>query len=70
MEFDIFISNFEKMLGHIHSFNPDFSITLGDFNARSNDMWVGDTKTSRGSRVDSLTTCYGFRQLISEPTHI
>ena len=23
-----------------------------------------------GSQIDSLTTCYGFRQLILEPTHI
>ena len=58
------------MLGDIHSFNPDFSIILGDFNARSNNWWVGDTQTSEGSRIDSLTTSYGFRQLISGPKHI
>ena len=58
------------MLGNIHSFNSDFSIILGDFNARLNNWWVGDTQASEGSRIDSLTTSYGFRQLISEPTHI
>ena len=36
LEFDTFISNFEKMFGDIHSFNPDFSIILDDFTARSN----------------------------------
>ena len=46
MEFDTSISNFEKMPGDIHSFNPDFSIILGDFNARPNKWWVGDTQTS------------------------
>ena len=61
---------FEKMFGDIHSFNPDFSIILGDFNARSKNWWVGDTQTCEGSRIDSLTTSCGFRQLTSEPTHI
>ena len=70
LEFDTFISNFEKMLGDIHPFNPDFSIILGDFNARSNKWWVGDTQTSEGSQIDSLTTSYGFRQIISELTYI
>ena len=51
------------MLGDIHSFNPDFSILLGDFNTRSNKWWVGDTQTSEGSQINSLSTSYGFRQL-------
>ena len=34
LEFDTFIPNFEKMLRGIHSFNPNFSIIVGDFNAR------------------------------------
>ena len=58
------------MLSDINSFNPDFSIILGDFNAKSKNWWHCDTQTSEGSRIDSLTTSYGFQQLISEPTHI
>ena len=58
------------MLGDIHSFNPDVSIILGNFNASSNKWWVSDTQTSEGSQIDSLTTSYGFRQIVSEPTHI
>ena len=58
------------MLGDIQSFKSDFSIILGDFNARSNKWWVGDTQTSEGSRIDSLAISYSFRQLISEPKHI
>ena len=34
------------MPGDIHAFNPDFSSILGDFNARPNKWWVGDTQTS------------------------
>ena len=44
------------MVGDIHSFNPDFSITLSDFNARLYNWWVGDTQTSEGSQIVSLTT--------------
>ena len=54
----------------LSSSDPHFSIILGDFNARSNNWWQGDTQTSEGSRIDYLTTSYGFQQLISEPTHI
>ena len=70
LEFDNFILNFEKTLSDINSFNPDFSIILGDFNAKSKNWWHCDTQTSEGSQIDSLTTSYGFQQLISEPTHI
>ena len=62
VDWNYFISNSKKMLGDIHSFNPDFSIILGDFNARSYKWWVGGTQTSEGSQNDSLTTSYGFRQ--------
>ena len=58
------------MLSDINSSNPHFSIIPGDFNARSNNWWQGDTQTSEGSQIDYLTTSYGFQQLISEPTHI
>ena len=49
------------MLGDIHSFNPDFSIILGDFNAMLNKWWVGDIQASEGLQIDYLTTSYGFR---------
>ena len=49
LEFDNFILNFEKMLSDINSSNPHFSIILGDFNARSNNWWQGDTQISEGS---------------------
>ena len=42
-------------------FYPDFSIIFGNFNVRSNKWWVGDTQTSEGSQIDSLTASYGFR---------
>ena len=70
LEFDNFILKFEKMLIDINSSKPHFSIILRHFNVRSNNWWQGDTQTSEGSRIDYLTTSYGFQQLISEPTYI
>ena len=64
------ILNFEMILSNINSPNPHFSIILGDFIARSNNWWQGDTQTSEGSQIDYLTTSYGFQKLISKPTHI
>ena len=45
LEFDTFISKFEKLLSDIHSFNPDFLIIFDDFNARSN-IWITQTSES------------------------
>ena len=74
LEFDTFISSFENMLSDVHSFNPDFSIIHGHFNARSNKWWVSDTQISKGLlegwQNHSLRTFYGFRQITSEPTYI
>ena len=39
------------MFDDIHTFNPDFSIILGDFNARSNNWWVGNTQTSESLQI-------------------
>ena len=58
------------MHGDIQSLNPDLSVILGNFSARSKNWWVDYTQTSEGSQINYLTTSYGFRQLISEPTHL
>ena len=41
-EFNNFLSGFENMLNVISSCKPDFSIILGDFNARSISCWQND----------------------------
>ena len=43
---------------------------IGDFNVRSRSWWSDDITSYEGSRIDSLTTTYGFHQLISDPTHL
>ena len=43
---------------------------IGDFNAKSCNWSINDTTTPEGAQLDSITSLYGMKQLISEPTHI
>ena len=49
---------------------PDFTVVLGDFNAKSTTWCDKDTTTFEGTRIEALTALYGLHQIISEPTHI
>jgi len=69
-EFNDFLSGFENMLNIINSFKPDFTIILGDFNARSKSWWQNDLNSIEGTKIDALASYHGLHQLISEPTHI
>ena len=68
--FNCFLLNFEKMLQEISAFKPDFSIILGDFNARSKSWWKSDIGTIEGTKIDGVTSSYGLQQLISQSTHL
>ena len=69
-EFDLFLSNFEKLLIDINKRKPFLSVITRDFNARSSSWWPKDINTTEGSKLFSLTSSNGFPQLINEPTHI
>ena len=58
------------MLNFIYSLKPDFTIILGDFNARSKSWWKDDINKIEGTKIDALTSYHGLHQLISQPTHI
>ena len=45
-------------------------ISFNDFNVRSMSLWVHDIKNTEGTRIESVSSLYGFSQLIPEPTHI
>ena len=68
-EFDLFLSNFKKLLNDMNERKPFLSVITGDFNARSSSWWSKDIVTTEGSKL-SLTSSNGFPQLINEPTHI
>ena len=69
-EFQSFISNLEKLLININSFDPHFVILLGDFNAKSKSWSLNDITTEEGTILENLTSLYGMKQLISALTHI
>ena len=41
-EFDLFLTNFEKLLSDISEHKPFLSVITGDFNARSSSWWSED----------------------------
>ena len=68
-EFDLFLSNFEKLLIDIKNRKPYLSVITGDLNARSSFWWSDDINTTEGTKLFSQTSSDGFQQLINEPTH-
>ena len=70
LEFQHFLSGFEQLLINIEGFKPNFTVLLGDYNARSRSWWASDTNTPEGMQLDALTSSYGLQQLVNEPTHI
>ena len=69
-EFDLFLSNFEKLLININKRKPFLSVITYDFNARSSSWWPKDINTKKGSKLFSPTSSNGFPQLTNEPTQI
>ena len=70
IEFESFLSGFEDMLSSVLFSKSQFTVNLGDFNARSSTWWSNDITNINGTLIDSLKTTRGFKQLISHATHI
>ena len=45
-------------------------VALGDFNAKSNSWYRNDSTDTEGSKIDILTSTFGFHQIFNEATHI
>ena len=45
-------------------------IALGDFNAKSSNWYNKDITSDEGRKIEAVTSQYGLRQEINEPTHI
>ena len=69
-EFDEFLRSFESVIDNIKQSNTYFVLITGDFNACSNSWWENDINNFEGISIENLTTSYGLKQLISEPTHL
>ena len=69
-EFDLFLSNFEKLLSDVSKRKPSLCVITGDFNVRPTSWWLQDINTTEGSKLFSVTSSNGFSQLTKEPSHI
>ena len=69
-EFQFFICNLEKLLININSFDSHFVILLGEFNAKSKWWSINDTTAEEGTILENLTSLFGMKQLMSDPTQI
>ena len=63
-EFETFTNNLELIL------DPFLVIALGDFNAKLSQWYKNDKTTTEGSKAANLTSQYGLKQIISQPTDI
>ena len=50
--------------------NPYLMVVLGDFNTKSKSGYSNDSTDIEGSKIDILTSTFGFHQIINEATHI
>ena len=69
-EFDEFLRILERIVDNINQYNTYFTLITGDFNARCNRWWENDSNNTEGVSIDNLTSSYGLKQLIAEPTYI
>ena len=45
-------------------------VVLGDFNAKSKFWHINNSTNFKGSKIDFLTSRFGFHQIINKPIHI
>ena len=45
-------------------------VILGDFNAKSKAWYIDDSTSFEGSKINFLTSSFGFHQIINKLTHI
>ena len=69
-EFETFTKNLELILDNIFETNPFLVIALGDFNTKLSQWYENDKTTTEGSKIANITTRYGLKQIINQPTHI
>ena len=69
-EFESFLSGLEDLLSNALCSKSQFTVVLGDFNARSPAWWSKDITTLHGTQIDPLATMHGFKKIIFDPTHI
>ena len=68
--FESFCENFERTLDNLAQNNPFLLVAIGDFNAKSTNWCANDQTSFEGNKIEHITSQFGLRQIINEPTHI
>ena len=68
--FDQFADNVELTLDEVANHNLLLIVVLGDFNVKSENCYKHHRTSSKGARIDALTSQFGLQQIIKEPTLI
>ena len=63
-------NNLELTLDALSATKPTLIVAIDDFNAKSSNWYTGDTTTSEGSKIETITSQFGLQKIINEPTHI
>ena len=69
-EFETLSDNLELGFDHMADKNPYLMVAVGDFNAQSNSWYRNDSTDTEGSKIDLLTSTFGFHQIINEATFL
>ena len=67
-DFENFCNNFELTLDAVLATNSFLIVAIGDFNAKSSNMYTGDTSTSEDSKIEAIASQFRLQQIINEPT--
>ena len=68
--FESFCENFERTLDNLAQNNPFLLVAIGDVNAKSTNWCANDQTSFEGNKIEHITSQFGLRQIINEPTHI
>ena len=69
-EFENFMTKFALLLSNLQSEQPFSIVITGDFNCRSNQLWVNDIENDEGKVFKPFISELGLHQLISETKHL
>ena len=69
-EFETFTNNLELILDKIFETIQFLVIALGDFHTKLSQWYKNDKTRTEGSKIANLTSQYGLKQIINQPTHI
>ena len=67
-EFKTILENLESNFDHLAK-KPYMMVFNGDFNAKSNSLYANHNTNIERSKIEILTSSFGFNQVINEPTH-